>query len=142
MDKKILPYYEGKWGITGKTWTRIEHTAFWIGIFFAIFSFCPVHAKVVVEPPTLGNPTVFEWTVPAGNNYHQLVSVDSNRTMLICVDPDSPMEFDIQPGSGPNPTEIGGPTESACQVVYGQTVRGKSKNGQPQKGRIAVSLAR
>jgi hypothetical protein len=139
MTRRIFPFIDG-WGFRGITWTRIEHTAFWIGIGAAIFSFFPVHPKVTVGVPVPGNATVFEWTVAAGDAYHQLVNVGSPRTILICVDPGVPVEFEVQPSDAGKPTEIGGETESTCQVLYAQTVRGRSKK-QPQKGRIAISLA-
>jgi hypothetical protein len=37
MATRISPYTEGK-GFTGRTWTYIEHTSFWIGIILAILS--------------------------------------------------------------------------------------------------------
>lgn len=37
MAARIAPYTDGK-GLTGRTWTYVEHTAFWVGILLAILS--------------------------------------------------------------------------------------------------------
>src|SRR5947207_1313893 len=42
MKTRIAPYTEG-WGFTGRMWTYIEHTAFWIGIILAVLSFLLAH---------------------------------------------------------------------------------------------------
>jgi uncharacterized integral membrane protein len=51
MTAKIAPYMDGK-GFSGRTWTYIEHTAFWLGIILAILSFA--FAKAVPGKP--GSP--------------------------------------------------------------------------------------
>jgi hypothetical protein len=140
MERRLFPFRDG-WGLKGVTWTRIEHTAFWVALGAILASFfIPYQSNLSLEAAAGGSVTLFGWTVPANGEDRRVVQLESDRTLVVCTEPGAYVTLILEVGTTKTQGQLGGTPDSSCQAVYGRTVSLKSANGQIQRGRVAIAL--